>query len=425
MNTKTTKTIVAVLLVMVLSLGVIMPQGSWASEKEEETYTLPAIKAVKNEFPAKSGYELVDDMWLDELHPKDGDMEWVDDPEILAKAKKIKPKKRYNHNRQLDYLSEWIVKDAGEKIFVFDDFASKGMERVFTPGYYQSLMTPSPGDIAWEGNRPWSQGFVVDSFDPNNNKVVIYGWDYYGDYVAYRASADRFYYFRVRKSPHNVSSLTRDNYPLMLRESKRPLMTGSKGYFRPDEKITRAEFAQILVNLFELEPKVTNTKTSFSDVKPTDWFAPAVEAAKKAGLIKGTPEGKFLPQQHVTYEQVAVVLANYWKRAGLYQKRNDPAIYLIDRPKMFLPAELQNSKFREEVEFAVRLGVFGDYGAVDISYYKKPVLTRKEMAEILARVSGRHSYDFSNKKLPVFNDCSHLDEWLYHNIKLVATDNTD
>lgn len=399
-----TKKIVAMLLALVFSVGIIMPQYSWASGTEE-IYVLPEIKAIANEFPAKPGYELVDDMWLDEIHPKDGDMEWVDDPKILAKAKKIKPKKRYNHNRQLDYLSEYIVRDTGRETFVFDDFASKGMERVFNTRYYESLVTPSPGDIAWEGNRPWSQGFLVDNFDPASGKVTVYGWDDDGEYVAYRANADRFYYFRVRKSPRNISPLTDDNYPLMIRESKRPLMVGNKGYFRPDEKITRAEFAQILVNLFELDtPKVK--KSSFSDVKPTDRFASAVEATKKAGLISGTPKGKFLPNKYVTYEQVAVVLARYWKQTGLYQKRHNPAIYFNDRPKLFLPVELQNSKFQEEVEFAVRLAVLpAKYGRRgDVYHYDKPIL-RKEMADILFGIAARHDMsEADTARIPSFKD---------------------
>lgn len=399
------KKIVVVLLVAVLLFSTAQQIVFGA---EEETYTLPKIVVGEKIFPAKEGYKLIDHMWISEVFPQGDDVEWVDDPKIWIKAKELDPAGYADKaNPNVSYLNAYVSKNIGSE-FSFDDFASKGMGRVFIPKYYEILTVPSPGDIAWEGNRPWSQGFIVHDFDPNEGKVVVYGYENSGRYASYKTDVNRFYYFRVN-GPFGFTSdvLTFDNVNLMVRPSRRSLMVGHNGYFYPDRLVTRAEFAQILVNLFELDPPKV-TETSFPDVKKTDWFAPAVEAAKKAGLINGTPEGKFLPRQHVTYEQVAVVLANYWKQTGLYQKRYNPAIYQPDVVGgETLHASLQTSFAREQVEFAVRLGVMPS--RKDGRYHSfADAITRDEMADAIYIVSARRYGVFKFKNLPVFKDYESL-----------------
>jgi hypothetical protein len=44
------------------------------------------------------------------------------------------------------------------------------------------------------------------------------------------------------------------------------------GFFRPDKVVSRAEFAKIRVLLAGLTPEKA-TSTTFSDIKPTDWYA--------------------------------------------------------------------------------------------------------------------------------------------------------
>jgi len=63
--------------------------------------------------------------------------------------------------------------------------------------------------------------------------------------------------------------------------------------FAPDSKITRAEFAALLVrSLGLLEEKPEHP---FRDVNEADWFAGAVGAAQQAGLIGGYEDGSFRP----------------------------------------------------------------------------------------------------------------------------------
>jgi len=91
------------------------------------------------------------------------------------------------------------------------------------------------------------------------------------------------------------------------------LMTGDKGYFRPNAPLTRAQFAKVLVNAFGLSAKKTATRVtpSFADVRPGDWYAPYAEIVASLGLMRGNEEGQFLPNRPISRAEVAVILYRY------------------------------------------------------------------------------------------------------------------
>ncbi|MDR6553274.1 S-layer homology domain-containing protein [Paenibacillus qinlingensis] len=83
--------------------------------------------------------------------------------------------------------------------------------------------------------------------------------------------------------------------------------------FAPNNQITRAEFAALLVRAMGLSE---DSESKFSDVKSTDWFAGSVNAAAKAGLINGFEGGVFKPASYITREQMAVMISRSLSLAG-------------------------------------------------------------------------------------------------------------
>ncbi len=83
-----------------------------------------------------------------------------------------------------------------------------------------------------------------------------------------------------------------------------------KGYdddtFRPDQPVTRAEFAAMLVHVLGM-PYASGTE-AFSDVHPGDWYYGAVGAGLSGGLLSGYSDGRFGPDDPVTREQLASML---------------------------------------------------------------------------------------------------------------------
>lgn len=80
------------------------------------------------------------------------------------------------------------------------------------------------------------------------------------------------------------------------------------GTFRPDQVMTRAEFAAILQKAFS-RPKIRQY-TGFDDVKASFWGAGAILNAFETGFLSGFPNKRFLPQENVTRVQVLVSLVN-------------------------------------------------------------------------------------------------------------------
>lgn len=86
------------------------------------------------------------------------------------------------------------------------------------------------------------------------------------------------------------------------------IIAGTNNKFYADRPITRAEFVNMLVIAKGLEIDKEAAQT-FKDVPKTAWYFGAVEAAVKAGLVKGSG-GKFNPNKPITRQEVVTMLVN-------------------------------------------------------------------------------------------------------------------
>ncbi|MCG9967261.1 S-layer homology domain-containing protein [Pelotomaculum terephthalicicum JT] len=78
--------------------------------------------------------------------------------------------------------------------------------------------------------------------------------------------------------------------------------------FQPEEKITRAQFAKLLVTALNIEAE-QDAALAFADVPAGAWYRDYVAAAVRAGLIMGYTDSAFAPEENITREQMAVILA--------------------------------------------------------------------------------------------------------------------
>ncbi len=79
------------------------------------------------------------------------------------------------------------------------------------------------------------------------------------------------------------------------------------GTFRPDQPITRAEFAALLNKAFDLQP--IRAGRNFKDVPRNYWAADAIQKAYRSGFLAGFP-GSFGPRQNLLRIQGLVSLVN-------------------------------------------------------------------------------------------------------------------
>ena len=160
--------------------------------------------------------------------------------------------------------------------------------------------------------------------------------------------------------------------------TEKGLMSGSgDGTFRPNEAVTRA---MVITVLWQLEGSPAQSDlSSFSDIDPAGsgmWYAPQAAWAKNAGVASGYADGSFHGGEAVTREQLAAFLYRY-------------AVYK-DQPiaqgalGLFSDAGLVSSWAQDPVRHMVGMGYFrGDSeGRLD------PLGTadRAELASILCRM---------------------------------------
>ena len=80
------------------------------------------------------------------------------------------------------------------------------------------------------------------------------------------------------------------------------------GSFKPNEPVTRAQFAAIINKAFA--PQAQKQATNFSDVSSTFWAYNAIQTATKSPFLAGYPNNTFRPQLEIPRVQVLVALAN-------------------------------------------------------------------------------------------------------------------
>lgn len=86
-------------------------------------------------------------------------------------------------------------------------------------------------------------------------------------------------------------------------------ITGSNNKFRPDDKMTRAEFVTTVVRVLGLDlPKAESAP--FNDVKVGAWFTDYLKAAKDNGVVRGYSDGSFKPENNISRSEVCIVLDN-------------------------------------------------------------------------------------------------------------------
>ncbi|OPH58158.1 hypothetical protein BC351_24790 [Paenibacillus ferrarius] len=152
------------------------------------------------------------------------------------------------------------------------------------------------------------------------------------------------------------------------------------GMFSPDQEITRAEFAAIIVRGLGL--KLENGATPFSDVKSEDWYSGAVSTAYSHRLISGMEDGTFRPNDKITREQAMVILSKAMAITGLKDKLLEQSADSALRP--FEDAAVVSSWAQSSAADNVKAGIVdGRNGAL---LAPKGYMTRAEVATIIQRL---------------------------------------
>lgn len=164
--------------------------------------------------------------------------------------------------------------------------------------------------------------------------------------------------------------------------------------FRPDNTVSRAEFATIIIKAAGIQPQKVNY-SSFSDVKVTDWYSPFIEAVKDYMTGIRTADGQYIfnPTAPALREDITVALVKL-KGYDVARLSNRSIIEAMFRDYAGI-----SESAKDYVAVAVENGLVSGYK--DETFRPQVSVTRAEAATLLWR-----AYQFGNDNKAVGGDSS-------------------
>ncbi|MFF2888613.1 X2-like carbohydrate binding domain-containing protein [Paenibacillus sp. NPDC057967] len=151
------------------------------------------------------------------------------------------------------------------------------------------------------------------------------------------------------------------------------------GSFQPNQEMTRAEFAAILVRGLGLKP--VSGQAPFSDVNQKDWYQSAVATAYEYQLISGFEDGTFRPNDKLTRQQAIVMIAKAMKLTQLKEKLPEQATdELLRTFGLSDMSEWAKQSIADCIQAGIVVGKSGSELALQAS------ITRAEVAVMIQRL---------------------------------------
>ncbi|MCL2562515.1 MAG: S-layer homology domain-containing protein [Oscillospiraceae bacterium] len=185
-----------------------------------------------------------------------------------------------------------------------------------TAGWNHSIALKTDGSV-WA----WGQGVYGQLGDGIRNEWDDWGWDW-SDFhhsttpvQVLGPDGEGFLNLNPTTAPHPTFPdvlATHWGHPFVEQAYARGFMRGvTGGRFDPYGSLTRAQVAQIMVNMADVGTQPHPAIAPFSDVPAHAWYAPVIAWAAEQNIMNGHADGTFGPGQPITREQFAVVMRNF------------------------------------------------------------------------------------------------------------------
>ncbi|MBN2096225.1 S-layer homology domain-containing protein [Candidatus Peregrinibacteria bacterium] len=158
----------------------------------------------------------------------------------------------------------------------------------------------------------------------------------------------------------------------------------SKGIYAPDEYLTRAEFAKIVLKAIGAEtenPEAIEDKP-FRDVHLYAWYLPYVKKAKQLGLISGYSGGLFKPEQFINRAEAIKMILTAFE----FDLNHRPVSESVANQRRYTDLKTGQWYF-PYVDFAIQNGIMQGFQKNRNLYSFGPdkFITRGEMAKLAVK----------------------------------------
>lgn len=145
-------------------------------------------------------------------------------------------------------------------------------------------------------------------------------------------------------------------------------------YFEPNNPLTRAQAATLLVRILEIKSNYTNLP-NFKDVPSNHWAKKDIEIAAQHGLLVGQGNQKFSPDEFMTREEMAALLSRILQIPPSEQGKNPFKDMDTNRWSYPFIKAMAHEKIFEGYE--------------DGTFRPKDTITRAQMASLLERIKDK------------------------------------
>ena len=147
------------------------------------------------------------------------------------------------------------------------------------------------------------------------------------------------------------------------------------GTFRPQNTITRAEFAQMVVKAFDI-PLLTEKAMSFTDASYGDWYYEAIQILCHRGIVNGVSAQEFGVNMPITRQDMAVIINRTMTHLNMTIAQGEEIT--------FADAADISDYAANSVSMLTKTGIIN--GKDDGTFAPKDTATRAEAAMIIYRI---------------------------------------
>ena len=246
------------------------------------------------------------------------------------------------------------------------------------------------------------------------NGIILDGSNYYTITVTdSKGSAKTDYSVTLKdKSGNTASGITDANGQLILpaAEHKAYIVGYDDGEFKPENNMTRAEAAAIFArNIAERKDEnISNTKSSFTDVKTNLWYNQYISYLEKYKIIDGYSDGTFKPDEQITRAEFVTMCMRFYDMFEDITASNKNIFN--DVPKShWASSYIYNAIAMDWIK-----------GYADGTFKPDSNITRAEVVAIINRVTDREAdTEYINKNISSLNRFSDLTDkgyWAWEDI---------
>ncbi|WP_349408655.1 S-layer homology domain-containing protein [Pseudalkalibacillus sp. SCS-8] len=168
------------------------------------------------------------------------------------------------------------------------------------------------------------------------------------------------------------------------------MMGYGNGEFRPNSKVTRAEFAAFVTRALDL-PDDPNFEP-FQDVELDKWYYGPIHKSAAVKIINGYPDGTFKPNNNISREHMAVVINQALKTKAI--EASEAEVNFTDKDKI-------HPSLLDDIARVISLKIVN--GNPDGTYRPQANTTRAEAAVVIDRLltvmTPPKNYEYSTAKV--------------------------